>query len=134
MPSLVTTVTCHLKVWFLGISFILSFGALFSRSYRLYALTKIDEKISFSSDRPIRLMILCLLAIELVLLAVFTGVSRIEAVLEKYDKFRRSTWKYTCVVSLQYWVVLGILIGLNVNFLYSFYHFFIKRLVLVVLT
>eukprot|EP01121_Diplochlamys_sp_Union-15-3_P015635 TRINITY_DN5213_c0_g1_i2.p1 TRINITY_DN5213_c0_g1~~TRINITY_DN5213_c0_g1_i2.p1 ORF type:complete len:406 (+),score=48.55 TRINITY_DN5213_c0_g1_i2:863-2080(+) len=114
MPSLVTSFSCNLKVWLFGIGFVLMFGALFAKSYRVHVLiNNRNLKVIHIPDSHIWAIIFVLLTIELVLLAIFTGVSRIDAVLRKTDIFRRSTWKYSCEVSVRYWIVLGILIGVN---------------------
>eukprot|EP01121_Diplochlamys_sp_Union-15-3_P015428 TRINITY_DN5097_c0_g2_i1.p1 TRINITY_DN5097_c0_g2~~TRINITY_DN5097_c0_g2_i1.p1 ORF type:complete len:542 (+),score=69.89 TRINITY_DN5097_c0_g2_i1:171-1628(+) len=115
MPSLISTASCHLKVWLIGSAFIFMFGALLSKAFKYYIIKK-HGKLSGTHifNRSIWLVSSMLFGIEIILLAIFTGVSNLEAVLKKPDIYRRSTWKYNCEVSTQYWFILGLLLGFNV--------------------
>jgi len=110
---LVTDFTCHLKVWLLGIGYIITFGgiflslsffffpihsilifyfeALFVKSWRICRLyyNKTVEIIRIS-DRKVWALIGFLLLIEIIPLIIFSAASGMEAEVKQPDIYRPS--------------------------------------------
>jgi len=110
LPELVSDFTCTAKVWCLGMGYILTFGALFAKSWRIYALfhNQTLELITVP-DVDVWKVIGVLVLIEVILLIIFTFVGDTDASITVVDDFRPSKDLHGCSVSVGYWITLGLL-------------------------
>lgn len=109
MPSLVSTTVCMLRPWFLPLGFIILFGALLAKTYRVDQLfnEKSMEVIAIS-NWPVAAIVGSFVLVQIVfsslMIAIGPGIpSRLVVV----DAFRPSTNYYACTFNTHAKVIFG---------------------------
>jgi hypothetical protein len=105
-----TDVVCNATAWCIGIGFIVLFGSLFGRTFRiLQIITKSKFRpVKFTNTR-LFFFVGILVGIELVVLVLWTSISPISAKLIQPDPTRPSLDMQLCTFSSTDFIFLGIL-------------------------
>lgn len=91
------TAACHMRFWLLGMGFVLCFGALFAKTFRVMRIFGSKSLTVFRiSNGQLLLGLSALVLIEAVLLAIWSGTSRSESYTYIVDIDRPSLnqWRY----------------------------------------
>jgi len=104
LPHLITDFGCNIRAWLMGLGWVMIYGSLFARTWRLKILFNINsfQRVKIS-DKRLWTIIGVLLVTEAVLLAIFQGVVRMERVVEQPDPFRRSKDYIRCAATYGNW-------------------------------
>lgn len=107
--------TCVLRVWFLNIGFVLMFGALFAKTWRIYFLWTADplNKNLRVTDVQVFLVVLVALAPQLVLLVLWTAIATPTVVYQHPDPWRASLDIADCSTSVAHYVMIALMCGIN---------------------
>jgi branched-chain amino acid transport system substrate-binding protein len=111
-----TDAACALLPWFLGIGFTLFFGALALRTYRIariFSRVKNSTRVVAVTNTHLALMHGALLLYDVVVLAVWSGVASLRAVVVTTDPLRPSENYTECQQpsDVSIWAFLGLLLG-----------------------
>jgi len=97
LPNLINDALCKLRAWFLGVGFVIVFGACFAKSWRVYRLySNTSIKVKRIPDRDVWLIIAVLVGIETVLLLALTFGAGIEDEIILVDQHRQSLNYKSC--------------------------------------
>lgn len=91
------TAACHMRFWLLGMGFVICFGALFAKTFRVMRIFGSKSLTVFRiSNGQLLLGLAALILIEAVLLAIWSGTSRSESYTYIVDADRPSLneWRY----------------------------------------
>eukprot|EP00029_Vermamoeba_vermiformis_P011630 TRINITY_DN6450_c0_g1_i1.p1 TRINITY_DN6450_c0_g1~~TRINITY_DN6450_c0_g1_i1.p1 ORF type:complete len:995 (-),score=173.81 TRINITY_DN6450_c0_g1_i1:94-3078(-) len=95
-PSNVSVATCTLNPLLLGIGFIMTFGSLFAKVWRIWSLYN-NKSLTINNITDARLTIITavLVAIEIAITVVIAALGN-DPMLEPKDPFKPSTWQMQC--------------------------------------
>ena len=92
-----TTVTCHLRIWLLGLGFVLMFGALFSKTWRVMRIFTVAHVRVFKiTNLQLFVVLSILVGIEIVLLTLWSALARTHQFLKITDPIRPSKNQLVC--------------------------------------
>jgi hypothetical protein len=107
-----STVACYLRFWLLGVGFVVMFGALFAKTYRIMRIfTTTDLRVFKITNLQLILVLLILVGVEVVLLAIWSATSRPVRTLSVTDPIRPSKDVWVCSTGKSGKVMLGILVA-----------------------
>ena len=107
-----TTAVCHLRIWLLGVGFVLMFGALFAKTWRVMRIfTLSDIRVFKITNLQLMAKISILLGIEIALLIAWSAASRPHQVLKVIDPIRPSKNLLVCSTSALGTVFLSLLVA-----------------------
>jgi ABC-type branched-subunit amino acid transport system substrate-binding protein len=111
----VSVATCILRVWFLNIGFVLMFGALFAKTWRIYFLWTADplNKNLRVTDVQVFLVVLVALAPQLILLVLWTAIATPTVEFFHTDPWRASLDIPDCSTSTAHYVMIALMCGIN---------------------
>eukprot|EP01125_Pyxidicula_operculata_P000425 TRINITY_DN10459_c0_g1_i1.p1 TRINITY_DN10459_c0_g1~~TRINITY_DN10459_c0_g1_i1.p1 ORF type:complete len:827 (-),score=177.16 TRINITY_DN10459_c0_g1_i1:146-2626(-) len=103
--------SCHMRVWLLNLGFTLLFGTLVAKTHRIKAVFyegKQQMKVSKFSNS--KLMVICavLVLIDMVILAVWSGVTQPNVQIAVIDPYRDALNFYQCIWPWYNWIFIGI--------------------------
>jgi len=90
MPTTISTPTCHLRFWFLGLGFILIFGCLFAKAWRVVVILRASKKLKrvVISNWQVARIVLIFLGVEVILLIIYSAVGRPKGAVRVVDLYR----------------------------------------------
>lgn len=110
MPNLVSTHMCQVRPWLLPVGFIIMFGALIAKTYRIHQLYNTKNlKIIIVSDWKVGLVLLCILAFQIMFSILMVAITPLDARMVIIDSHRISKNYMVCRSNL----ILNILLGIN---------------------
>jgi len=110
-PHLLSDAVCTIRAWFLGIGFVILFGSLFAKSWRVHLLySNAKIRVRRIPDRDLWIVILVLIGLEVAMLLVFTFGSQFEVVMERPDIYRRAKDYQTCHPQNQTFFIICLII------------------------
>lgn len=114
MPDVVTGATCHLRPWLLALGFGLMFGALFSRTWRVWRLFSNEGVTIFKiTDMQLGLGVLIVVSIEVILCILISSLANPTQTKIVVDPLRPFFDYDVCSTNTAWFTLIGILGGYN---------------------
>ena len=108
MPGTVSSSVCMLRVWLLPIGFMLMFGALLAKTYRIHKIFTADSLSTFGiSTAQVVIWVSIIVGVKVGFSIITTSVSSIKAVIHTVDPIRPSKSYYVCTFPLAAKIVFG---------------------------
>ena len=108
------TVACHMRFWLLGMGFVICFGALFAKTFRVMRIFGSKSLTVFRiSNGQLLLGLGALVLVEAVLLAIWSGTSKARSYTYVVDIDRPSLNQWKCRSERSDKVMLGLLLAYN---------------------
>lgn len=123
MPNHVTKAGCSLNVAFLSIGFVLLFGSMVVKSWRVHLLfTQKTLQVFKISNSQVALFLGLLLTIEVILYIIWISLTRPSVIYNKINMYEIYNNYYSCSTSTGGTVIVWIMVGYNgLLFLYGAY-------------
>lgn len=117
------TATCYLRFWLIGVGFVVMFGALFAKTWRIMRIfTTTDLRIFQITNTNLIAVLGILVGIEVALLAIWSGTSRPHQTVFVADPLRPSKNLLVCTNGKSGTAMLGILVAFKLAMvLYGIY-------------
>lgn len=95
-----STASCHLRAWLTGIGFVLLFGSLFAKTWRIMRIFASSKPQILRVTNPQLLLVLgALLGIEIILLILYSALARPQMTVYSVDPRRASLNKQICTTT-----------------------------------
>jgi hypothetical protein len=108
------TVACHMRFWLLGIGFVLTFGALFAKTFRVMRIFGSKSLTVFRiSNLQLLIGLAITVTIEMILLAVWSATSNPKSYVYVPDVDRPVKNEWRCQSKNNNKVMLGLLLAYN---------------------
>jgi ABC-type branched-subunit amino acid transport system substrate-binding protein len=104
------TAACYIRYWLLGLGFVMMFGSLFAKTWRVMRIfLQSNIRIFKITNTQLMLFLAVLVGIEAALLAIWSGTSRPKAVVKINDPLRPRLNQIVCQNGKSGWPMLAIL-------------------------
>lgn len=109
MPNLVNTPICMLRAWLLPIGFMLMFGALLAKTYRIERIFNANILINLKiSNFDVALVVFFIVFIQIALSILLITVGQLQAVVHQVDPYRVSLNYFVCLFPVANKAVFGL--------------------------
>jgi len=117
------TAACYARFWLLGVGFVLMFGALFAKTWRVMRIFHVSELHPLKiTNFQLLLILVVLVGIEIILLTAWSAAARPTQTIIVTDPLRASKDILSCSTTRADKIVLGILVAYKLAIvLYSIY-------------
>src|SRR5688572_23595321 len=97
------------------LGFVLMFGALFAKTWRIYYLWTADplNKNLRVTDVQVFYVVLVALAPQIILLVLWTAIATPTIAVTRFDQWRASLDVHECSTSVSHYVMIGLMCGIN---------------------